>query len=49
MKSQQSSEMANLVFAGNIALADLENVYDRTIAVPRAVSHQRNGMLRVIS
>ena len=49
MQSQQASEMANLVFAGNIALADLENVYDRTIAVPRAVGHQRNGMLRVIS
>ena len=49
MQSQQASEMANLVFSGNIALADLENVYDRTIALPRAVSHQRNGILRAIT
>ena len=49
MQSQQASEMANLVFSGNIALADLESVYDRTIALPRAVSHQRNGILRAIA
>ena len=48
-QTDEASRMADVIFSDTYSLNDLNKVYSRTIALPRAVSHQRNGMLRTIS
>ena len=49
LQTDEASRMADIIFSDTFSLNDLNKVYSRTIALPRAVSHQRNGILRSIS
>ena len=48
LKSDEASRMVNFVFAGNNSVVELAKAYDRTVALPRTMSHQRQSMLRTI-
>ncbi len=48
LKTDAASQMVNFVFTGNNSVEELEKVYDRTVALPRTMSHQRQGVLRTI-
>ncbi|MEC8313903.1 MAG: autotransporter outer membrane beta-barrel domain-containing protein, partial [Verrucomicrobiota bacterium] len=49
LQTDEASRMADIIFSDTFSLNDLNKVYSRTLALPRAVSHQRNGILRSIS
>lgn len=48
LATDEASQMIDSIFAGASTAADLNKVYNRTVALPRAVSHLRNGVLRTI-
>ena len=49
LQTADASRMADLIFSDTFSLNDLNKVYSRTVALPRAMSHQRNGVLRAIT
>lgn len=51
MSSDAAARMVDLVFSESVdpTAADVKEVYGRTVAVPRAMSHFRNGVFRSLS
>ena len=51
LAAPEAVKMTDAIFSSefNPTLEDLNKVYDRTVIAPRAMSHQRNNLLRVIS
>ena len=51
LAAPEAVKMTDAIFSSEFTptLEDLNKVYDRTVIAPRAMSHQRNNLLRVIS
>ena len=51
LATPEAVKMTDAIFSSEFTptLEDLNNVYDRTVIAPRAMSHQRNNLLRAIS
>ena len=51
LATPEAVKMTDAIFSSefNPTLEDLNKVYDRTVIAPRAMSHQRNNLLRAIS